>query len=89
MTYTTDYDCVHYPLPLTYVDSPDPQHLKAVITGLRAKLEHAMRVRVALNLGSLQATMHAISALFVIGCCEIIAEVQQLHCVKQSEVPIS
>jgi hypothetical protein len=39
LTYAAEFDRVHYPLPLLYEASPDPEHLKRVIRQLRAQLE--------------------------------------------------
>ncbi|EFJ40344.1 hypothetical protein VOLCADRAFT_84510 [Volvox carteri f. nagariensis] len=39
MTYAAEFDRVHYPLPLLYEENPDPQHLKRVISQLRAEVE--------------------------------------------------
>jgi coiled-coil domain-containing protein 61 len=41
MTYAVEFDRVHYPLPLNYEDSPDPNHLKQTISRLRAELAQA------------------------------------------------
>jgi hypothetical protein len=39
LTYAAEFDRVHYPLPLQYEASPDPEQLKRVIRDLRAQLE--------------------------------------------------
>jgi coiled-coil domain-containing protein 61 len=39
LTYASEFDRVHYPLPLTQEDSPDPERLKAVIQQLRQELQ--------------------------------------------------
>jgi len=41
LTYMSDYDRVHYPLPLLYDASPDPARLRETIRRLRAELEAA------------------------------------------------
>lgn len=39
MTYASEFDRVHYPLPLLHEGQPDPQRLKAVVHQLRQQLE--------------------------------------------------
>jgi len=41
LTYLSDYDRVHYPLPLAYDADPDPARLRGTISRLRAALEVA------------------------------------------------
>ncbi|XP_059140343.1 centrosomal protein CCDC61-like isoform X2 [Physella acuta] len=41
LTYTVEFDRIHYPLPLPYVGKPDPQALQEEIRQLRAELKHA------------------------------------------------
>ena len=38
MTYAVEYDRVHYPLPLSFEDAPDPANLKMTISRLRQEL---------------------------------------------------
>ena len=44
LTYTSEYDCTHYPLPLSHIECPDPQHLKETISRLHAELRLAQMV---------------------------------------------
>ncbi|KAK9801914.1 hypothetical protein WJX73_002928 [Symbiochloris irregularis] len=37
LTYVSEFDRVHYPLPLHYVASPDPEYLKGIIARLRSE----------------------------------------------------
>lgn len=39
LTYTVEFDRVHYPLPLAYEEDPNPAALKATIRRLRQELE--------------------------------------------------
>ena len=39
LTYASEFDRVHYPLPLAFEDVPDPERLRRVICDLRAELE--------------------------------------------------
>ncbi|BDA40618.1 probable coiled-coil domain-containing protein 61 at N-terminal half [Coccomyxa sp. Obi] len=41
LTYTSEYDCTHYPLPLSHIEHPDPRHLKETISRLHAELRLA------------------------------------------------
>jgi len=38
MTYAVEYDRVHYPLPLSYEETPDPSNLKMTIARLRQEV---------------------------------------------------
>jgi coiled-coil domain-containing protein 61 len=38
MTYAVEYDRVHYPLPLSFEEAPDPANLKMTISRLRQEL---------------------------------------------------
>ncbi|GLI61493.1 hypothetical protein VaNZ11_003821 [Volvox africanus] len=51
MTYAAEFDRVHYPLPLLYEENPDPQHLKRVISQLRAEVE-ALQMEAGTRRGS-------------------------------------
>lgn len=37
LTYISEFDRVHYPLPLQYVAAPDPEYLKGIIERLRSE----------------------------------------------------
>ena len=37
LTYVSEFDRVHYPLPLHYVAAPDPDYLKSIIARLRSE----------------------------------------------------
>lgn len=39
LTYAAEFDRVHYPLPLVYEESPDPERLKEIIRNLRDEIE--------------------------------------------------
>lgn len=39
LTYASEFDRVHYPLPLAFEDVPDPDRLRKVICELRAEIE--------------------------------------------------
>ena len=39
LTYIVEFDRVHYPLPLVFEDTPDPQHLQRTIERLRTELQ--------------------------------------------------
>ncbi|GMH44351.1 hypothetical protein BSKO_12285 [Bryopsis sp. KO-2023] len=41
LTYSAEFDRVHYPLPLVYEENPDPVRLKEIIKELRSKLAKA------------------------------------------------
>jgi hypothetical protein len=41
LTYLSEFDRVHYPLPLLQDDAPDPERLKAAIRELRQQLAHS------------------------------------------------
>ena len=43
LTYASEFDRVHYPLPLAFEDVPDPERLRRVICDLRAELETFQR----------------------------------------------
>ena len=44
MTYNSEFDRIHYPLPLQYVASPDPKYLKSIIARLRSEAKHFYQV---------------------------------------------
>lgn len=43
LTYVVEFDKVHYPLPLTYVETPDVEALKNTIRRLRTEIEEMGR----------------------------------------------
>jgi hypothetical protein len=57
MTFSTEFDRVHFPLPLDYCGRPDPSQLQAVIHQLRAEATAATETthRTAAALAELQA----------------------------------
>jgi hypothetical protein len=68
LTYASEFDRVHYPLPLQYEENPDPQHLKvggalsiyqmfALILRLRACI-CALLLSARLSCSNLPATEH-------------------------------
>jgi coiled-coil domain-containing protein 61 len=42
LTYASEFDRVHYPLPLLHEGQPDPQRLRGVIQQLRQQLEDVL-----------------------------------------------
>lgn len=44
LTYTSEFERVHYPLPLAYIERPDTQYLQSVIRRLHAEVERARLV---------------------------------------------
>lgn len=39
LTYTVEFDRIHYPLPLPYVGKPDPRQLQELVRNLRAEIK--------------------------------------------------
>lgn len=44
MTYMSEFDRIHYPLPLQYVAAPDPEYLKSIISRLRSEAKGLFQV---------------------------------------------
>src|SRR3546814_3034147 len=49
LTYTVEFDRVHYPLPLAYEEDPNPAALKATIRRLRQVSSRALKFRVGIS----------------------------------------
>lgn len=49
LTYASEFDRVHYPLPLSFEEAPDPDRLRRVICELRAEIESLRKTPVEEN----------------------------------------
>lgn len=58
LTYSSEFDRVHYPLPLAFEENPDVERLKDIIKDLRVKLDRQSQVRIGDQDEDVRDTVH-------------------------------